>query len=86
MMKEAVIQFCERIDSAINTIINNSNSSVDNIIDQLCSNICFWDSNSEISRKYLLPLKGKKSEEVIAGLEYIKTMYSKKGDPTFHRW
>ena len=72
MMNEEVTQFCERIDSAINTINNNSNSRIEDVIDQLCSNICFWDSNTEISRKYLLPLKGKKIEDVIAALEYVK--------------
>ena len=86
MLTEAVAQFCEYIDIAINTINEILDNRIEDTIDKLCSDICFWDSNTEISRKYLSPLKGMKREDVITGLEYVKTMYSKKGDPTFHHW
>lgn len=79
-------QFYERIDRALDIIRQNPEIPVDAVIDNLCKDICFWDSNSEISRNYLAPLKSKSRVEVELGLEYIKSNYSKNGHPFFNHW
>lgn len=79
-------QFCERIDNVLHIIRQNSTTPIDVVIDNLCSDICFWDSNAEISRNYLVPLKSKSRAEVVSGLEYVKSKFKEKGNPFFHRW
>lgn len=86
MTENSKAQFCEHIDKALQTLREDPDVAVDKVIDCLCSDIRFWESNTEISRKYLIPLKSKSVEDVERGLEYVKLKYREKGDPTFCRW
>lgn len=86
MTEVSKAQFCEHIDKALQTLREYPDVAVDEVIDCLCSDIRFWDSNTEISRHYLIPLKSKSVEDVERGLEYIKLKYIERGAPTFCRW
>ena len=86
MADECSAQFCEHIDNALRIIQENNDVFINNVIDSLCEDIWCWDSNTEISRKYLKPLKGRPKEDVINGLEDVKSKYLKFGNPFFHEW
>lgn len=86
MTEEIKAQFCEHVDKALQILKEDPNVAVDKVIDCLCRDICFWDSNTEISRHYLIPLKSKSVEDIKRGLEYIKLKYREKGSPTLCRW
>lgn len=79
-------QFAERIDNAISILSNDSKINLEEFIENLKNDICFWDSNNIIYRNYLFPLKTKSIEEVIEGLDIIRKNYLMNGNPFFNKW
>lgn len=68
MTEVSKAQFCEHIDKALQTLREYPDVAVDEVIDCLCSDIRFWDSNTEISRHYLIPLNQNQLKTLKGGL------------------
>lgn len=76
----------DHIEGVIKILRNESNISIPDVLTKLGEDICFIDSNTEIKRHYIIPIMDKTRDEVIAGLEYIRSKYILYGHPFFNRW